>query len=82
MRAGSPPARSRRASTRRSSGGRTPRSATAATARCRELPDDVWAATSARYIDAYERLTGAPFEPGSYPVAERIIANLEEAGIL
>ena len=46
------------------------------------LADDVWAATSARYIDAYERLTGAPFEPGSYPVAERIVANLKEAGIL
>ena len=46
------------------------------------LPDDVWAATSARYIDAYERLTAVPFERGSYPVAERIVANLEEAGIL
>ena len=46
------------------------------------LADDVWTATSARYIDAYERLTGVPFEPGSYPVAERIIANLTEAGIL
>ena len=46
------------------------------------LPDDVWTATSARYIDAYERLTGVPFEPGSYPVAERIVANLTEAGIL
>jgi phosphoribosylaminoimidazole-succinocarboxamide synthase len=46
------------------------------------LADDVWAATSARYIDAYERLTGATFEPGSYPVAERIVANLKEAGIL
>ena len=26
----------------------------------------------ARYIDAYERLTGLPFQPGSYPVADRI----------
>ena len=33
---------------------------------------DVWAATSARYIDAYERLTGLPFEPGAYPVDDRI----------
>ena len=78
-RTGSPPARSRRASTRRSSGGRSPTSATAATASA-DLPDDVWTATSARYIDAYERLTGLPFEPGSYPVAERIVANLEELG--
>ena len=46
------------------------------------LADDVWTATSARYIDAFERLTGAPFVPGSYPVAERIVANLTEAGIL
>jgi phosphoribosylaminoimidazole-succinocarboxamide synthase len=46
------------------------------------LADDVWAATSARYIDAYERLTGVAFAPGSYPVAERIVANLREAGIL
>jgi phosphoribosylaminoimidazole-succinocarboxamide synthase len=46
------------------------------------LADDVWAATSARYIDAFERLTRTPFEPGSYPVAERIVANLTEAGIL
>jgi len=47
-----------------------------------QLADDVWTATSARYIDAFERLTGAPFVPGSYPVAERIISNLKEAGIL
>ena len=47
-----------------------------------KLADDVWTATSARYIDAFERLTGAPFVPGSYPVAERIISNLKEAGIL
>ena len=36
------------------------------------LADDVWAATTARYVDAFQRLTGAAFEPGSYPVAERI----------
>jgi phosphoribosylaminoimidazole-succinocarboxamide synthase len=46
------------------------------------LPDDVWKATSARYIDACERLIREPFAPGSYPVAERIVANLTEAGIL
>jgi phosphoribosylaminoimidazole-succinocarboxamide synthase len=46
------------------------------------LPDEVWSQTSARYVDAYERLTGSPFEPGSYPVADRLIANLTKAGLL
>jgi hypothetical protein len=32
----------------------------------------VWEATSRRYIDAYERLTGLTFRPGSYPVEDRI----------
>ena len=35
------------------------------------------AATTDRYISAYERLTGEPFEPGSYPVGERIAAGLD-----
>ena len=39
-----------------------------ATATPPALPTEVWRATTARYIDAYERLTGATFEPGSYPV--------------
>jgi len=42
-----------------------------------ELAPDVIDAVSARYIDAYERLTGMPFEPGTYPVGERIAANLD-----
>jgi len=46
------------------------------------LPDEVWSETSARYIDAYQRLTGRAFEPGSYPVAERLISNLTKAGLL
>jgi phosphoribosylaminoimidazole-succinocarboxamide synthase len=37
-----------------------------------ELPPSVWEATSRRYIDAFERLTGSTFRPGSYPVADRI----------
>jgi len=37
-----------------------------------ELAPDVWSATTARYVDAYERLTGQAFEPGAYPVEERI----------
>jgi phosphoribosylaminoimidazole-succinocarboxamide synthase len=46
------------------------------------VPDEVWSATTARYIVAYERLTGTSFEPGSYPVAERLTDNLTKAGIL
>lgn len=42
-----------------------------------ELSGRVWAETSTRYIDAYERLTGLPFEPGAYPVEERIAAKLD-----
>jgi phosphoribosylaminoimidazole-succinocarboxamide synthase len=36
------------------------------------LDDAVWEATSQRYVDAYERLTGLSFQPGSYPVDDRI----------
>ena len=36
------------------------------------LDQAVWDATSRRYIDAYERLTGLTFQPGSYPVEDRI----------
>ncbi|MET0324321.1 MAG: phosphoribosylaminoimidazolesuccinocarboxamide synthase [Ilumatobacteraceae bacterium] len=43
-----------------------------------ELPAEVWTTTSTRYIDAYQRLTGLPFEPGSYPVASRIAARLPQ----
>jgi phosphoribosylaminoimidazole-succinocarboxamide synthase len=38
--------------------------------------NEVWAATSARYIDAFERLTGTTFVHGAYPVATRIDAAL------
>lgn len=40
------------------------------------LPDEVWQETSARYIDAYERLTGTTFQPGAYPVGPRILEHL------
>jgi phosphoribosylaminoimidazole-succinocarboxamide synthase len=42
------------------------------------LPDAVWEATSARYIDAYERLTATTFVPGLYPAEPRIHAALAE----
>ena len=40
------------------------------------LPDEVWHQTSARYIDAFERVTGTTFVPGDYPVGPRITENL------
>ena len=47
-----------------------------------ELPGEVWSATTARYVLAYERLTGTTFDPGAYPVQPRLSANLEKAGLL
>ena len=41
------------------------------------LPADIVAATSDRYIEAYERITGHGFVPGVAPIADRIRANLE-----
>jgi phosphoribosylaminoimidazole-succinocarboxamide synthase len=37
------------------------------------LGADVWEATSRRYIDAFERLTGRTFVPATYPAGPRII---------
>ncbi len=36
------------------------------------MPDEFVAEVAARYIDAYERLTGETFEPGEQPAADRI----------
>jgi len=47
-----------------------------------QVPAEVWSATTARYILAYERLTGSPFEPGAYPVQNRLNENLTKAGLL
>jgi phosphoribosylaminoimidazole-succinocarboxamide synthase len=44
------------------------------------LPDEVWAATSTRYIDAFERLTGTTFVPGEYPALTRITNALAAEG--
>jgi len=49
------------------------------------VPDvaaEVWTATTARYITAYEQLTGTPFQPGAYPIADRLIDHLTKAGLL
>lgn len=42
------------------------------------LPGEVWTETTRRYVHAYERLTGAAFEPGAYPVPPRIMENLRD----
>lgn len=46
------------------------------------LSPEVVTATTRRYVDAYERLTGQPFVPGALPVAERLVANLRREGLL
>lgn len=46
------------------------------------LPVDVWVAASQRYIEIFERLTSSTFQPGQYPVSERLTENLRKAGIL
>lgn len=43
-----------------------------------ELPGSVWAATTSRYVDAFERLTGVPFDPARYPAGERIAAAVAD----
>ena len=41
-----------------------------------EIPRDLVLATSRRYIEAFETITGQPFVPGGTPVLDRIRANL------
>lgn len=40
------------------------------------LDASVWEATTARYIAAYELITGRSFEPGEYPVEPRLAGNV------
>lgn len=46
------------------------------------MPDDLWVATSQRYMQIYEMLTGQPFAAGEYPVEPRLIENLRKEGIV
>jgi phosphoribosylaminoimidazole-succinocarboxamide synthase len=41
------------------------------------MPDEIIAQVAARYIAAYERLTGNVFEPGEQPAAERIERSMD-----
>lgn len=47
-----------------------------------EQPDSLWADVSERYITIFEKLTGNPFVPGSYPVESRLVENLRKTSIL
>lgn len=44
------------------------------------MPADFVAQIAARYIAAYEKLTGRPFVPGAQPAVERIGGNLTQRG--
>lgn len=46
------------------------------------MPAELWVDASRRYIAIYEKLTGRQFQPGSYPVEARLLANLRQSGIL
>lgn len=46
------------------------------------MPDALWASASERYITIYELLTGKSFEAGEYPVEQRMINNLKNAGVI
>ena len=46
------------------------------------LPPEVLIETAARYISAFEKITGEALEPGTYPVQRRLDANLRGAGII
>lgn len=47
-----------------------------------EMPAELWARASQRYISVYEILSGQTFVPGAYPVMERLLQNLRKEGIL
>jgi phosphoribosylaminoimidazole-succinocarboxamide synthase len=46
------------------------------------MPQELWIRVSQRYIELFVRLTGQEFEAGNYPVPERIVKNLKQAGII
>ncbi|MDH4278788.1 MAG: phosphoribosylaminoimidazolesuccinocarboxamide synthase, partial [Acidimicrobiia bacterium] len=41
-----------------------------------ELDAEVWQATTDRYVELYQALTGLAFEPGEHPIAPRVEANI------
>jgi phosphoribosylaminoimidazole-succinocarboxamide synthase len=47
-----------------------------------EMPAELWASASERYITIYEMLAGQAFVPGEYPAEKRLVENLKVAGII
>ncbi|MEO1065405.1 MAG: phosphoribosylaminoimidazolesuccinocarboxamide synthase [Actinomycetota bacterium] len=47
-----------------------------------ELPAEIWAETSRRYVELFESLTGDRIVETDGPLADRIITNLTEAGVI
>jgi len=47
-----------------------------------KLDDSVWIKTSLLYQELYEKLTGLPFVPASYPAAPRVLRALEASRTL
>ena len=47
-----------------------------------EMPEELWASASERYITIYELLTGESFVPGDYPVEARLVENLKKDGVI
>jgi phosphoribosylaminoimidazole-succinocarboxamide synthase len=46
------------------------------------MPDELWGSASKRYITIYELLTRKTFEAGEYPVEQRLLENLKNAGVI
>lgn len=47
-----------------------------------EMPENLWASASQRYIKIFEMLTGQTFIAGEYPVEPRLKENLRKASII
>ena len=47
-----------------------------------DMPAELWASASERYITIYEMLTGETFNAGSYPIETRLVENLKKAGVI
>ena len=43
-----------------------------------KLEPAIWTATTTRYLDAFQRVTGLTFVPGDYPIEPRIVAHLDD----
>jgi phosphoribosylaminoimidazole-succinocarboxamide synthase len=46
------------------------------------LDPAVISATTSRYIQAFERITGTPFVAGEYPVQQRLTNSLQKANLI